>query len=127
MSFETQRVLRDRLGDYDVYGAMEDDLIIHDPQFFEKLIWFTEQHGDDGILQPHRYEQSKTEVLRSSYIDIEWDDVTAEFRSADSRLEVAYDWNGTKRTFYHANNPHAGCGFLTNDQFVAVGQAGPLL
>ena len=40
LGFETQRVLRDRVGGYDYYAVVEDDMVLHDPLFFEKLAWF---------------------------------------------------------------------------------------
>ena len=41
LGFEAQRFLASRLDQiYDLYGYFEDDLIIHDPWFFRKLIGF---------------------------------------------------------------------------------------
>jgi len=45
LGFETQRVLRERLGRYDYYAVVEDDMVIHDPLFFEKIGWFEQQFG----------------------------------------------------------------------------------
>jgi hypothetical protein len=47
LGFECHRVLRERLGAYDVYGYMEDDLGIGDSWFFAKLAWFTAWAGDE--------------------------------------------------------------------------------
>ena len=41
LGFECHAVLRDRLGDYDYYAYLEDDLISRDPWLFVKLGWFT--------------------------------------------------------------------------------------
>ena len=37
LGFECHAVLRDRLGDYDYYAYLEDDLIARDPWLFVKL------------------------------------------------------------------------------------------
>ena len=66
---ETQRVLRERLGAYDYYAVVEDDMVIYDPLFFEKLAWFEQQFGAKCLLQPLRYEmaQSGTPALISAW------------------------------------------------------------
>src|SRR5436190_478481 len=40
LGYECHAVLRERLGSYDYYCYLEDDLILHDPLFFSKLHWF---------------------------------------------------------------------------------------
>ena len=41
LGFEAQKLLVSRLGDkYDLYGYLEDDLLIGDPFFFRKIDWF---------------------------------------------------------------------------------------
>jgi hypothetical protein len=56
LGFECQAVLGQRRGEYDYYGFLEDDLILHDPQFFEKLALFTAQATPARLLLPNRYE-----------------------------------------------------------------------
>ena len=48
LGFECHAALHERLGDYDYYAYLEDDLIIRDPWFFAKLAWF---HGQLGGAQ----------------------------------------------------------------------------
>jgi hypothetical protein len=60
IAFEAQRVLRERLGRYDFYCFMEDDLVIHDPAFFDKLTWFQQSFGPKALLMPVRYEVAGT-------------------------------------------------------------------
>src|SRR5262249_26790048 len=55
-----QDVLRARHGGYDYYCYLEDDIIIHDPTFFEKLAWFDQSFGPQALLQPVPYELSRT-------------------------------------------------------------------
>lgn len=44
----------DPIADLTIY--MEDDLVIHDPLFFEKQLWFLERTQHQAVLMPHRYE-----------------------------------------------------------------------
>ena len=37
LPFEAQRIMRDRVGQYDLYAYLEDDLIIDDPAFMSKI------------------------------------------------------------------------------------------
>ena len=69
LPFEAQRILRERVGQYDFYGMLEDDLILHDPAHFEKLQWFVETFGERCVLQPHRCEVSKTGAPAKFLID----------------------------------------------------------
>ena len=53
LGFEAQRVLAESLSEgYDLYGYLEDDLIIHDPLFFHKIFWFQQHMGTDVLLLP---------------------------------------------------------------------------
>ncbi len=65
LGFECHAVLRERLGEYDYYAYLEDDLIAHDPWMFVKLAWFAAQLGDDVLLQPNRYEGRAAPRARS--------------------------------------------------------------
>src|SRR5579871_3701362 len=63
LGFEAQRLMRERAGGYDVYGYMEDDLVITDPAFLDKTTWFASQFGDSALLLPTRYEQSSSGTM----------------------------------------------------------------
>ena len=43
-------------GDYDLVGYMEDDLLIEDTEFFNKIRFLNAQHGDPYVFLPHRCE-----------------------------------------------------------------------
>jgi hypothetical protein len=117
LGFETQRVLRDRLGAYDYYAVVEDDTVIHDPLFFEKLAWFEQQFGTLHLLHPLRYEmaQSGTPALVSA-----WPRISPEFmRSLGMRRDgqperLAAQWHGRQQSFVLPSNPHVG-GFFVSD------------
>ena len=44
--------------DFDLFCYLEDDLIIHDPLFFHKIMDFNRLMGDECLLLPHRFEFS---------------------------------------------------------------------
>ena len=117
LGFECQAVLRDYLGKYDYYCFLEDDLIIHDPWFFVKLNWFTQQAGDFNLLQPNRYELSINNVTDKAYIDGDLlPRVTAPFQNVQEQAELKGQIMGIPITFHRALNPHSGCYFLNANQ-----------
>lgn len=117
LGFECQAVLRDCLGEYDYYCFLEDDLILHDPWFFTKLNWFTEQAGDSSLLQPNRYETSHHSLISKAYIDGDLSSrITAPFQQVKERFKVEGKIMGVPMTFHRALNPHSGCYFLNANQ-----------
>jgi hypothetical protein len=117
LGFECQAVLRDCLGQYDYYCFLEDDLILHDPWFFVKLNWFTQQAGDSCLLQPHRYELSVHSLTCKAYIDGDLaPKVTAPFQQINDRPKIHGKIMGLPITFHRALNPHSGCYFLNANQ-----------
>ncbi len=117
LGFECHAVLRDRLGDYDYYVYLEDDLISRDPWLFVKLGWLTKQLGDDVLLQPNRYEVGPLGLVHKAYIDGDlevW--VTAPFQNIEELPTATGRLLGTSVTFLRARNPHAGCFFLSARQ-----------
>jgi hypothetical protein len=117
LGFECQAVLRDCLGQYDYYCFLEDDLIIHDPWFFIKLNWFTQQIGEVSLLQPNRYEVSTQAITNKVYIDGDLlPRVTAPFQNVHKQPELNGKIMGMPITFRRALNPHAGCYFLNSNQ-----------
>lgn len=119
LGFETQRVLRDRLGGYDYYVVVEDDMVIHDPLFFEKLAWFEKQFGTTRLLQPLRYEMAQSGMPA---IVSAWPRISPELlrslgmRRREQAERLAADWHGRQQTFAWSNNPHVGGFFLSDAQ-----------
>ena len=61
LGFEVHRVLAEHTHlEYDYYCFLEDDLVFHDPCFFDKLSHFDSLMGSDSVLLPHRFEQPCT-------------------------------------------------------------------
>ncbi len=115
LGFECQRVLQERLGTYDLYGYMEDDLILHDPDFFTKLRWFQGQTDGDAVLQPNRFERyATTTQFKKVYIDFEFrpPDALAALQTETVDLQPY----GQHVTLARTSNPHSGTFFLTESQ-----------
>jgi hypothetical protein len=119
LAFEAQRVLRERLGGYDYYFVMEDDHVIHDPLFIDKLAWFEQQFGPTRLLQPTRYEmsQSGTPALVSAWPTIaEKTLARLGLRRSGQPSELTANWHGRNQSFVLPSNPHVGGYFLSNSQ-----------
>jgi hypothetical protein len=117
LGFECHAVLRERLGAYDFYAYLEDDLISRDPWLFTKLGWFTGQLGDGVLLQPNRFEVGPLGLVHKAYIDGDIrGDLTARFQNVDESPVATGRLLGTTVTFQRAKNPHSGCFFLNARQ-----------
>lgn len=115
LGFECHAVLRAHLGQYDLYGYLEDDLLIHDQAFWSKQTWFHSLSSDGCVLQPNRYELViEEDTLRKVYIDFEF----ASYADVRARTDdtITGQALGSPVTFHRTSNPHAGCFFLTNRQ-----------
>lgn len=115
--FHAQRLMRDRLGQYDFYCVIEHDIAIHDPAFFEKLAWFQSSFGLRALLAPTRVETASTGTPGKVIVDpVLHPNSTAPFRREGQRPELRGVWNGRDHRFELPSNPHASCFFLTQAQ-----------
>ncbi len=115
LGFACHDILRQRLGDYDLYGYMEDDLILHDPSFFGKLHYVRQCTGEQVVLQPNRFERyGTTTEFKKVYIDFEWHPPIQE--PQDDGSTVALESLGQSIILHRATNSHAGCFFLSQAQ-----------
>lgn len=117
LPFEAQRIMRERLGHYDLYAYMEDDLIVDDPAFFAKIAWFAREFGPRALLLPIRYEMASTGTPAKISLSVRLSDQQrAPFERAGFVSVVKGRWNGVEQTFRLPHNPHAGCYILTDEQ-----------
>jgi len=117
LAIECRRVLANNVDNFDLLCFLEDDLVIHDPAFFEKILWFNSKVGDGAVLLPNRYEISVKHPFRKVYCDGEI-----------SRTHSPIYWNDKgppelkanvfdrEIKFRLATNVHAGCYFVTQRQ-----------
>ena len=117
LGFECHAALQERLGDYDYYGYLEDDLIVRDPWFFAKLGWFQGQLGPGALLLPNRYEVARGGVAWKAYVDGNLPrEVTSPFQDITFEPERRGVCLGVALRFMRPTNPHSGCFFLTEEQ-----------
>jgi hypothetical protein len=117
LPFEAQRIMRDRVDQYDLYAYMEDDLIVDDPAFFAKIAWFAREFGPRALLLPIRYEMASTGTPAKVSLSLPISKkLRAPFQRSEFAPVVTGRWNGAEQTFRLPHNPHAGCYVLTNDQ-----------
>lgn len=122
LGFECHKVLADGLGGYDYYCYLEDDLVLHDPAFFTKLAWFTDQTGDECVLQPNRFERS-TGPYPKVYIDGEIrPGATQSFQDTSRYPVLKGRVLGRELTFFRPHNPHSGCFFLNAGQMLRLSE-----
>jgi hypothetical protein len=115
LGFANHRVLAEHAGGYDYYCYVEDDIVINDPLFFDKLAWFTATFGDDVLLQPNRFEVGSGCKV---YIDPPLPpDATARIRQPDGPDQLVGNWLGVAAPFEHPSNPHAAAFFVNAAQF----------
>jgi hypothetical protein len=118
LGFECHRVLRDRMSEgYDYFCYLEDDLVIRDPWFFEKLRWFTDRFGDDTLLMPNRYEVLPGQIVHKAYVDGPLKpEATRAFQNIAVEPILETEFLGKRIRFERATNPHSGGFFLNRRQ-----------
>lgn len=121
LGYECHAVLRDRLAaNYDFYCYLEDDLILHDPQFFVKLRWFAKQFGDGALLMPNRYEAGRNQRVHKAYVDGPIrPEATAAFQTLSDMPTLEAEVMGERVAFERPTNPHSGGAFLSHAQMTA--------
>jgi hypothetical protein len=117
LGFACHDVLRERLGRYDYYCYLEDDLVLHDPWLFAKLAWFNRQAGQDKLLQANRYEAGLGFMLPKVYVDGNLaEHCTAPFQDIHDSGPLLGEVLGVPVRFERTLNPHSGCFFLNARQ-----------
>lgn len=118
LGYECHAVLRDGLDRFDYFAYLEDDILVSDPAFFQKLVWFTEQAGDRALLQPNRYELSAEDKVHKLYIDCNLlkPELSARYQDMSVRPKIQGRVLNRKIVLQRVNNPHAGCFFLNQKQ-----------
>jgi hypothetical protein len=114
LGFAANRVLAEAAGKYDRYSFYEDDLVIHDPQFFDKQDWFSSVFGSDSLLHPRRYESDGGLKIHPDGPLPGFEFTELHPPSGPERLEG--NWFGLSVAFERPTNPHAGSYFVNAGQ-----------
>jgi hypothetical protein len=117
LGFECHAALYERIGDYDYYCYLEDDLVVTDPWLFAKLSWFRAQVGPESVLLPNRFEVARGGVAWKAYLDGDLaPEVTAQFPDRSEWPELRASFLGVDARFVRPLNPHSGCFMLGLEQ-----------
>ena len=117
LGFECHAALYERIGDYDYYCYLEDDLVVTDPWLFAKLSWFRDQVGPESVLLPNRFEVARGGVAWKAYLDGDLaPEVTAQFPDRSEWPELRASFLGVDARFVRPLNPHSGCFMLGLEQ-----------
>lgn len=118
LGFVCHSIMRDFKGQFDYYCYMEDDHIIQDTFFFNKLKWFNQKMGNDYVLQPNQYELSDNRIGEKLYIagnlPEHW---TKRHRDLSLLKDIYLEYLDIKIKFHASPNPHSACFFLNREQF----------
>jgi hypothetical protein len=117
LGYECHAVMRERLGSYDYYCYLEDDLVLSDAWLFRKLAWFGSWLGEGKVLQPNRFEAGLHAPIRKIYVDGDLPlECTSAFQDIREEPELVGEVMGHPLVLRRTSNPHAGCFFLSAAQ-----------
>ncbi len=114
LGFECQDILLENIKNYDYFCYLEDDLLIEDKKFFDKLELFNKRFGLDFLLQPNLFEYNP-EYIEKYYpnkIVSVWKSKTLELRDGDKKICLINSWR-----------EHSGCYFLNKHQMQKISKS----
>ena len=95
--------------DYHMY--FEDDLVIQDSRYVDKLAWFSRRTDNRFVLMPHRYEPTVANAPQRLYVDgpIKEIDKAEQIWASDEVVIASGRFlGGQEVSFCEASNPHSG-------------------
>ncbi len=117
LGYECHRVLKENLGKFDYYCYLEDDLVLRDPLFFQKLAWFNGLADEGALLLPNRYEYAVTGGIHKVYIDGEMRPrASKDFQNPTEKTVLTGQVLGAPVRLSRTWNPHSGSFFLNEKQ-----------
>ena len=113
------RQLLDRAPSADLSLYLEDDLVIQDQRFPDKLTWFHQRTDHLFVLMPHRREPTVANAPQQLYVD---GPIKPEgqaepvWASEEQVVATGRFWDGQELSFVQASNPHSGSFCLSAPQ-----------
>ncbi|MBF0332206.1 MAG: hypothetical protein HQL40_00995 [Alphaproteobacteria bacterium] len=124
LGFACHRLLLAERGGHDLYGYLEDDILIEDGAFFRKIDLFNRATAAfdpnmPALLQPQRYERladfgPTACAATRAYVDYR----VISGAMPGSSIELA--WEGLRVVLEPTSHPHAGCFFLDDRQLAVA-------
>ena len=103
-----------------------DDLVVSDPAFVHKQVWFTYSSDHRYILMPHRYEICDVNAPLRLFVDGPIRDDCSPYKvcvAGDEAVIFRGQFKGIGNLeFVEASNPHSGSLFLTSPQLQRLKQ-----
>ena len=117
LGFEVHKHLEKCLDeDFDWFCYLEDDLVIYDPYFLQKILWFENVCGADSVLLPQRVEFAlEPNQVDRFYIDGPIDNQELCKLVSPGPVRLINSPAGSA-AIQPALNPHAGCFFISRRQ-----------
>ena len=105
------------IGSADLSLYLEDDLVIQDRFYIDKLLWFCERTNHQIVLMPHRYELSADPVMPRFFVDGPMDPSPfPNHHQPETAAAKGRFWDGQEIIFDIASNPHSGSFALSKEQ-----------
>jgi hypothetical protein len=122
---EARRFLLEAEDPADLSLYLEDDLVIHDRLYCDKLHWFLERTEHRYALMPHRFELTGDPEVCRLFIDGPlMADRLARFQQARPDVARGRFWDGQEVSFDVASNPHSGSFAVSPPQLEVLRQRG---
>ena len=105
------RHLLDMPAPADLSLYLEDDLVIQDPRYADKLAWFHQRTNHRFVLMPHRREPTVANAPQQLYVDgpIKPAGQSQQVWASDESIAAGGRfWDGQEISFAEASNPHSG-------------------
>lgn len=123
LGFHCHRLMLENQGNYDLYGYLEDDILIEDGYLLQKIQHLTrcaEIAGmQDALFQPQRFESSLgLEAAAKALYNAILMDWRIDPEVSDKPL--AMEFLGRQVVFERASLPHAGCFWINNAQLAQL-------
>lgn len=115
LGFEAQKLLAENQDQgFDLLVYLEDDLLVLDAYFFQKIAWFSLQAGPQSLLLPHRVEMpNHLHNVDRLFIDGSIPKEELQFLIPDPPSPLSINLGVEEIFFQSPLNPHAGCFALT--------------
>ena len=101
---------------------LEDDLVIQDPLFVDKILWMAQRSNHQCVLLPHRYELTRRLDLPPRLLidgDIDNDEIE-EWHRPSAGLARGEFRGLTGLQFDCPSNPHSGCFGISRQQLMVL-------
>lgn len=103
--------------DFDLLTYLEDDIIISDPLFFDKQLWFLKKTNEQFSLMPHRYERVDNKFIDTLIVDGPLrPDFIRKFANPQKNVASGQFRGVESVSFDITDNPHSGTFTISRSQ-----------